>query len=80
MPGQEDIEVTCDLITGKFNTCTYIIGVNLEQTTPVRPVRKKSVSYKKNPYNPSSLTHSLIWRPSRVADTPPLLPISRYGH
>ena len=22
----------------------------------------------------------LIWRPSRVADTPPLLPISRYGH
>ena len=25
-------------------------------------------------------THSLIWRPSRVADTPPLLPISRYGH
>ena len=30
--------------------------------------------------NPNSLTHSLIWRPSRVADTPPLLPISRYGH
>ena len=27
-----------------------------------------------------SLTHSLIWRPSRVADTPPLLPISRYGY
>ena len=27
-----------------------------------------------------SLTHSLIWRPSRIADTPPLLPISRYGH
>ena len=26
------------------------------------------------------VTHSLIWRPSRVADTPPLLPISRYGH
>ena len=26
------------------------------------------------------LTHSLIWRPSRVADTPPLLPISRYGY
>ena len=25
-------------------------------------------------------THSLIWRPSRVADTPPLLPISRYGY
>ena len=24
--------------------------------------------------------HSLIWRPSRVADTPPLLPISRYGY
>ena len=22
----------------------------------------------------------LIWRPSRVADTPPLLPISRYGY
>ena len=28
----------------------------------------------------NSLTHSLIWRPSRVADTPPLLPISRYGY
>ena len=28
----------------------------------------------------TSLTHSLIWRPSRVADTPPLLPISRYGY
>ena len=28
----------------------------------------------------SQLTHSLIWRPSRVADTPPLLPISRYGY
>ena len=27
-----------------------------------------------------SLTHSLIWRPSRVANTPPLLPISRYGY
>ena len=27
-----------------------------------------------------SLARSLIWRPSRVADTPPLLPISRYGH
>ena len=27
-----------------------------------------------------SLTHSLIWHPSRVADTPPLLPISRYGY
>ena len=26
------------------------------------------------------VTHSLIWRPSRVADTPPLLPISRYGY
>ena len=25
-------------------------------------------------------THSLSWRPSRVADTPPLLPISRYGY
>ena len=25
-------------------------------------------------------THSLIWRPSRVADTRPLLPISRYGY
>ena len=25
-------------------------------------------------------SHSLIWRPSRVADTPPLLPISRYGY
>ena len=24
-----------------------------------------------------TITHSLIWRPSRVADTPPLLPISR---
>ena len=23
-------------------------------------------------------SHSLIWHPSRVADTPPLLPISRY--
>ena len=26
------------------------------------------------------ISHSLIWRPSRVADTPPLLPISRYGY
>ena len=26
------------------------------------------------------VTHSLIWRPSRVADTLPLLPISRYGY
>ena len=25
-------------------------------------------------------TTLLIWRPSRVADTPPLLPISRYGY
>ena len=25
-------------------------------------------------------THSIIWRPSRVADTPPLVPISRYGY
>ena len=25
-------------------------------------------------------SHSLIWRPSRVADTPPLLPVSRYGY
>ena len=25
-------------------------------------------------------THSLNWRRSRVADTPPLLPISRYGY
>ena len=24
-------------------------------------------------------SHSLIWRPTRVADTPPLLPISRYA-
>ena len=30
--------------------------------------------------NSASITHSLIWRPSRVADTPPLLPISRYGY
>ena len=28
----------------------------------------------------SAITHSLIWRPSRVADTPPLLPIYRYGY
>ena len=28
----------------------------------------------------TTATHSFIWRPSRVADTPPLLPISRYGY
>ena len=28
----------------------------------------------------SSFTHSLMWCPSRVADTPPLLHISRYDH
>ena len=27
-----------------------------------------------------AITHSLIWLPSRVADTPPLLPIYRYGY
>ena len=27
-----------------------------------------------------TITHSIIWRPSRVADTPPLLPISWYSY
>ena len=35
------------------------------------------INYQQSVY---MLTHSLIWRLSRVADTPPLLPISRYGY
>ena len=43
MPGQEDIEVTCDLITGKFNTCTYIRcqpGANHTRKTCEKKIRK----------------------------------------
>ena len=28
----------------------------------------------------TQLTHSFIWRPSRIADTPSLVPIFRYSH
>ena len=44
------------------------------KTPRVNPMTYRSLVF------PESLTHSLIWRPSRVAHTPPLLPISRYGY
>ena len=55
---------------GVFTASTCVVKAANQQLLSATPPSRRS----------HLDTHSLIWRPSRVADTPPLLPISRYGH
>ena len=58
----------------------YRLDSDEEATENDQPGGAEAGRYGEKRSRKKILTHSLIWRPSRVADTPPLLPISRYGY
>ena len=88
---QRDFATVTGQIFGPFKFhIIYFVCSDLQLCNPLGYGYLYARFFKANSHDPSaykcelimvrSLSNSIIWRPSRVADTPPLLPISWYSY